>query len=314
MLLEEFFAHLTKVTRRGAVNSDCFIHMHMLTMSRVYHVGVRGYCVERARYTRAMIPFEYAVHPELLPEELQGVLSISKPDRALEAFIRDCEEHPHTPLQMAILSLIEQFVPSYEAHGMLGMYPMHILGPQQWEQMVPTHLRGGSLLDVGAGQGFVTEHARSLFSSITATETARSMVRRLWDRGFAAHPLDITDSPAAFPKESYDVVSVLNVLDRCERPLTLLSNALSFLRHGGLLIISDPLPISQRVRGAHHVVKESIGGNCTIWEESLANLYHNTIVPLGLTPTLVTRLPYIYKSSGREPYVILDDFVLVCKK
>ena len=261
-----------------------------------------------------MIPFDYRVRPELLLEELRDVWVTSSPDKDVGAFLEDCRRRPHTGLHMCILSLLEQFVPAYEAHGILGMYPMHLLGRRQWAQILPPHVRGGALLDIGAGQGFVTEHARELFSRIVVTETAPSMVRRLQDRGFEAHTIDLTISPNAFPEAPFEVVSILNVLDRCEQPLTLLTSALRFLSKDGCIIISDPLPIAQRVRGVPNAVTESIGGARDTWEESLSNFYQTTIAPLGLTPIYATRLPYIYKSSGAEPYVILDDFVLVCKK
>lgn len=235
-------------------------------------------------------------------------------DTELEGFISDCREHPHTWKKLIALSLLSQVVPAYEAHGILGMYPMHLLGSEQWKLLVPERLRNGRLLDIGAGQGFVTEFARPLFSDVVATETAKSMAVRLRARGFEACTEDITSKPDLFLHKSFDVVSILNVLDRCDKPKTLLRNAINFLKDDGVLILSDPLPLNQHIRSSSRRPAEKLGADAGTWEHCLNDFHTNTVLPAGLTPTLVSRLPYIYKNTKMEPFVALDDFVMVCKK
>lgn len=261
-----------------------------------------------------MSDFVYQIDTALLPPELRKVCYQFAPDTELETFVKDCREHPHSGLDFLALSVLSSVLPAYEAHGVLGMYPMHLLSSLQWEALVPLRLRGGRLLDIGAGQGFVTEHAKNLFEEIVVTETAPSMVRRLRARGFDAHAADITEDPSFFPARSFSVVSILNVLDRCERPQTLLRNAQTLLANDGVLIISDPIPFAQQVRSHRGKVEEKIEIGQGTWEECLGSFYKEVIEPAGLVPIYVSRLPYIYKSSRAQPYVVLDDFVMVCTK
>lgn len=256
----------------------------------------------------------YDVDTRELPQALREVFTQFEQDEALTAFLADCNAHPHTWFDMALLFGLSQITETYNAHGILGLYPMHLLSTPQWEALVPIELYGGRLLDIGAGQGFVTEYARPLFSEITAIETASSMVRRLHARGFRARQADITTEPNLFPHESFDVVSILNVLDRCEHPLTLLTHALQFLKPGGVLILSDPLPLEQRVRGNIHAPKEQLGASTGTWEKCLSELYTNVVVPHNLTPLCVSRLPYVYKSVDGVGFEVLDDFVIACRK
>lgn len=146
------------------------------------------------------------------------------------------------------------------------------------------------------------------------TETASSMVKRLITREFSAHAVDISKDSTYFPPNSFDVLSILNVLDRCERPKTLLRNAISFLKDDGALILSDSLPLNQQIRSRAGSLEERINAGSGTWEKCLSSFYNEVIEPAGLVPIHVSRLPYTYKSSRAQPYVVLDDFVMVCTK
>ena len=261
-----------------------------------------------------MSAFTFGVSVDALVSPLGTVFVESKEDEELRSFMRNCREHPHTWKDFATLSLLSQVMPAYEAHGVLGMYPMHLLGTEQWSLLVPKRLAGGRLLDVGAGQGFVTQYARPLFSEIVATETAKSMAVRLRSRGFETCTEDITDKPDLFLRKSFDVISILNVLDRCERPKRLLQNAINFLKDDGVLILSDPLPLSQHVRSSLKRPAEYLGADAGTWEQCLSSFYTDVVEPAGLVATLVTRTPYLCKNTKHEPFVVLDDFVMVCSK
>ncbi len=130
-------------------------------------------------------------------------------------------------------------VGDFALNGLLGTYPLFLLSTTQWGDLLGPAARG-RMLDVGAACGDVTERLASLVDSVTATEVNRPMVRRLRRRGIDAHHLDLTvqDPPAA----AYDLVTALNVLDRCERPVTLLHRLADLVAPGGHLVVSVPLP------------------------------------------------------------------------
>ena len=101
-----------------------------------------------------------------------------------------------------------------------------------------------SLLDVGAGEGRVTACLAPLFrGAVEATDVSRPMVWRLGRRGFTAH---LTESPGSLAPSTYSVVALLNVLDRCDRPIAMLSECKVHLpsspsSHFALLIPLPPL-------------------------------------------------------------------------
>lgn len=263
------------------------------------------------------LPFPYSIDRSLLPQKLRDVVMEFSPDAELEDFISDCPANPHSFWQFFFAGLLSPFLPAYEIHGLLKMYPMHLLSREQWKLLVPDRLQDGKLLDIGAGQGFVTEKARELFSSITTTETSRSMTKRLRAENFRSVRKDIALHPELFLKKEFDVISILNVLDRCERPKTLLKNCLEFLKDDGVLIITDPLPLEAHLRNNSIFSKpeETLTTNTNkVWEACLAGFYEHTLQPLGLEPLRISRLPYLYKNTTRHPYVALDDFLIVCRK
>ena len=59
---------------------------------------------------------------------------------------------------------------------------------------------------------------------------------------------DLGKMPAEHKRDGFDVVSCLNVLDRCDFPLTLLQQMRSLLKDdSSLLVLATPLPFSPSV-------------------------------------------------------------------
>ena len=70
-----------------------------------------------------------------------------------------------------------------------------------------------SMLDVGAGDGYVTRELAPLFDSVTATETSPLMAWRLRSAGFESISADDLNDEALHNRK-FNCVSCLNVLDR----------------------------------------------------------------------------------------------------
>jgi SAM-dependent methyltransferase len=244
---------------------------------------------------------------DALPAGLRERFVPLPPDPHVEAFARGTA--PYGALREATRRVLRRFVSDFDADGWLGTHPMALFGERSWEELVGAH-RGGRLLDIGAGSGDVTVHARGLFSTIVTTETSLPMARRLRRRGLPCHAIDLAREPLP-DTEPFDVVSLLNVLDRCDRPRALLRAARDRLAPRGQLLVSVPLPARPHVDVGSHTVDpdEPLGGHGERWEEALVDLVRASFEPLGLVPARIARTPYL--SLGADGLHTLDAAVLV---
>jgi 2-polyprenyl-3-methyl-5-hydroxy-6-metoxy-1,4-benzoquinol methylase len=118
---------------------------------------------------------------------------------------------------------------------------MFVFSQAQFRQLmnIDETWKADSLLDLGAGDGQVTKMMESHFNKIYVTEQSPSMRWRL--RQMHYEVLEIDD----WTMKTYDVISCLNVLDRCDKPMSLLEDIRKSLNpHGGRLIIAVVLPFS----------------------------------------------------------------------
>lgn len=243
------------------------------------------------------------------PTELPGWLAERfeplPPDPVVDSFAR--RTRPHGAAREALRATLRRFVSDFDTDGWLGTHPMALLGPVSWESLVG---RGERLLDVGAGAGHVTAHARGLFSTIETTETSAPLARRLRARGFVCHEVDLADGARL---GRYDVVSLLNVLDRTSRPRSLLAAARDHVAAGGALLLSVPLPARPHVDvgGATVDPDEPLGGEGERWERALADLVERTLAPEGLEVVRIARGPYLSRGSPARPLHELDAALIV---
>ncbi len=258
----------------------------------------------------------YKIQTESIHPDLRGAVHELIADEELYEFIRMCERKPYTDFQYWLATACLSVMSDYEMHGTLGMYPMHLLSEAQWDEVLPRNANKESLLDIGAGQGFVTQKAKNIFSRIAVTETSKSMVRRLAALGFDAHDKDVALEENLFDQGSFDVVSIFNVLDRCRYPRKLLRNSLRFLREDGLALISSPMPFKPDIREfLYRVPKELFPINeAQDWEGQVSAFYESVILESGLSVVGLSRLPYLYKFTKEEPYKALDSVLMVCRK
>lgn len=201
----------------------------------------------------------------------------------------------------------------FDANGVLGMYPMHLATTAQWRDLLGDTPRG-RLLDVGAGSGDVTSELAPLFREVGATELSRAMARRLRARGYRVWTTDVAEQGA--PDPPYEVVSCLNVLDRCLLPLSLVRNCRDALASKGRLVLGVPLPYSPHVYLGPRAVEplEDLDIDAPDWETSATLLYRRVLEPLGLCVERWTRLPYLSGGDARQTAYELDTAVWVCRR
>jgi 2-polyprenyl-3-methyl-5-hydroxy-6-metoxy-1,4-benzoquinol methylase len=97
-----------------------------------------------------------------------------------------------------------------------------------------------SLLDIGAADGSVTDQMSDEFQQVYVTELSPTMRWRLSRKGYTVLDAD------EWGNRTFDVITCLNVLDRCDRPISLLKQIRRYLNPDqGQLIISMVLPYRQ---------------------------------------------------------------------
>jgi SAM-dependent methyltransferase len=233
------------------------------------------------------------------------------PDAELETWLREVGERPHGWLTTALIGWLDGLASSYDVHGWLGAYPMHLLGARAWGELLGEQ-RYTSLLDVGAGAGYVTEGARPYFSRITCTETSRALRRRLQQRDFEVLDVDLSSAPLT---RSFEVISCFNVLDRTARPLALLDALKAMLQPGGRLLLSLPLPLRPHVhvRGGTIAPSQRLPSAAESWERAARELSEQLLAPRGLRIERLARVPYLSRGDRHSAHYVLDAALWVCR-
>jgi SAM-dependent methyltransferase len=284
----------------------------------------------------------YACATERLPEGLRDRFLQLGPTPASETFLRSARDEPHGQGTAFAFRILRRMLSDYDAYGLLGMYPMHLLDADQWACLLSAagltgHGRAESrsspdtadagagdpaprdrtpsrLLDIGAGSGGVTAALASHFDEVVTTETSRVMAFRLRRRGWRCHRLDVARTSLP-ERQRFDVISMLNVLDRCAYPLSLLDRCRAWLQDGGRLILALPLPIAAHVHVGPQTLdpEELLPASSGDWEPSLAELVERALKPAGWRVERFARAPYLCRGDPETPVRVLDDAILVCR-
>ena len=248
-----------------------------------------------------------------LPPELRDRFVALDADPATRAFLEALPQRRHGRLFTVAQLLLCQLVSDFDANGLLGTYPMHLLSTAQWQALLGER-PGGSLLDVGAGSGDITEQLAPLFDRISTTETSWGMARRLRQRGLGCVRTDVASQ--GVPDGPHAVIACLNVLDRCARPLTLLCRLHAGLEPRGRLLLSMPLPYAPFVYdGPYSVIpQERLPIDESGWEQGAASLVREVLAPLSFETEALSRAPYLSVGDATHPHYVLDAVILVCRK
>ncbi|XP_053626852.1 protein-L-histidine N-pros-methyltransferase [Cherax quadricarinatus] len=173
---------------------------------------------------------------------------------------------------------------------------------------------GERLLDLGAGDGYVTRILAAGARQIDVTEASVIMRHRLRERGYRV--LDAWSWMKDVEDAEYDVVTCLNLLDRCDTPRTLLTDIHAKLASHGALVIALVLPFSPYVEigTIDNLPSEELGVTGSNIESQVNSLAKDVFPSLGYKLERWSRLPYLCEGDLDQAFYWLSDVVLVLSK
>ncbi|MCH2109581.1 MAG: methyltransferase-like protein 9 [Polyangiaceae bacterium] len=242
-------------------------------------------------------------------------------DQAAADYISASKSYRHGRIKTSLHRVLRQFLSDFDVNGLLGTYPMHVLSTPQWRHLLeaasPERL-GGRLLDIGSGRGDVTSALAPIFDTVTTTETARSMVRRLRKRGYHCYQgdiVDLVDELLVSEEAPYDAVSLLNVLDRCDRPLSMLAAARRLLKPNGLLAVALVLPYSPFVYDGTitRPPRERLPITSKQFELATTEFIQFALKALAFEIVSISRVPYLSGGDAQKELYELDDLILIAR-
>ncbi|CAH8638127.1 unnamed protein product [Schistosoma intercalatum] len=267
----------------------------------------------------------YDYRAEYVDFELRDKFIKSKQDEETCEFLNNCYvksdwlfTHFYHAIAKAVLTW---FMTSTSINGLVGRGSMFVFSSAQFLRLLDVNdsFKSNSLLDLGAGDGNVTLKMAPYFKDVFVTEISPVMRWRLSKHGFTI--LDV-DSWELMSKEfntpkvpsHFDVISCLNLLDRCTAPITLLKRISQALKPTtGILILGIVLPLKQYVETTHDQrpieVLEIIDSE--LWEIQLSSLINNILIPANYHVLRWTRLPYLCEGDFSKSFYYLNEIILV---
>ena len=163
-----------------------------------------------------------------------------------------------------------------------------------------------TLIDLGAGDGKVTEKMRPFFAQLFATEVSRPMRTLLSSRG-----ITVLDIDSWGYRQHFDLISCLNLLDRCDNPIDIIQTIKTALKPNGLLLLALVLPFSpyveQRKSREPSQVLNITGAEFIDQVDSVVQVFQS----VGFVLKSWTRVPYLCEGDSIHSVYTLDDAVFL---
>uniref|UniRef100_A0A1A8PH69 Methyltransferase like 9 n=2 Tax=Nothobranchius TaxID=28779 RepID=A0A1A8PH69_9TELE len=260
----------------------------------------------------------YRCCSNLLGESARHVFIQSHLDSDTEAFLRRSKEKSSwlfTQLYHSLVStVLNPLVSRTSINGFLGRGSMFVFSKDQFHQLlrIGPDWRAERLLDLGAGDGGVTEVMGDHFRQVYATEVSVPMRWHLQRKSYILLGIEEWQNTGF----QYDVISCLNLLDRCDDPQHLLQDIRSSLVPGtGRLVLAAVLPFQPYIEigGRWERPKVHLKVSGKTWEEQVSSLCDEVFPQAGFEVEAVTRVPYLCEGDMYNDYYVLDDAVFVLK-
>ncbi|KAK4813594.1 hypothetical protein QYF61_011940 [Mycteria americana] len=197
----------------------------------------------------------YVCNTEQLSESLQPIFVQSYLDQGTQIFLNNSiEKSGWLFIQLYhsfVSSIFSLFMSRTSINGLLGRGSMFVFSPEQFQRLLKINPEWKShrLLDLGAGDGEVTKVMSPHFEEIYATELSETMIWQLQKKKYRVLGINEWQNTGF----QYDVISCLNLLDRCDQPLTVLKDIRSVLEPTrGRVILALVLPFHPYVENGKY--------------------------------------------------------------
>ncbi|XP_030767091.1 methyltransferase-like protein 9 isoform X2 [Sitophilus oryzae] len=250
-----------------------------------------------------------------LPVDLAQSFVQLGPDQDTVHFLEESEKKSDwifTQLWHALVKFVlGLFMTQTSINGWLQCGSMFVISKSQLIKLlkVDENVRYDSLLDLGAGDGKVTAHLAPLFDKIYVTEVSETMKKLLGKQGYQV--LDVEDW---CQDRKFNVISCLNLLDRCNAPLSILENIRNSLAPDGYVLLALVLPFSAYIEtgSSDHKPVEALPVKGNTFESQVESLVEN-VLRAKFELISWSRVPYLCEGDLRQSYYWLDDVILVLK-
>ncbi|KAI5645494.1 DREV methyltransferase domain-containing protein [Phthorimaea operculella] len=267
----------------------------------------------------------YRVDKSKLDSSLQEKFVQLDPDEETKEFLSaSIEKSTWVWTQLWYLlakAILKHFWSITDINGWLGRGSMFVLSEAQAHLLLdraktePSEgfgdtLSRGSVVDIGAGDGEVSRRFTKLYNEQYATEISASMRKALGKKGYRL--LDVDDW---WRGQSFDCVCMMNLLDRCSKPRTMLRQARTAIKQNGVLLLALVLPYKPYVEvNPDHKPEERLPINGQdSFEEQVASFVSFMRSEVGFELVSWTRAPYLCEGDFAQAYYWLDDSVYVFK-
>lgn len=109
-----------------------------------------------------------------------------------------------------------------------------------FETIAPLMRTGRRLLDVGCGEGKITEIARTKFDEIYGCDISKTALLSAKERGISTVCVDLNDGFVPYKDNSFDCITALEVVEHLINPLRFFNDLRRILKPKGQLLLTTP--------------------------------------------------------------------------
>jgi SAM-dependent methyltransferase len=254
------------------------------------------------------LTLKYSPNPKKISEKiLKNFLPLTYDDETAK-FLSSVEEMS-TFHQFSIIvgkPILKLFYSNTDTNSILDCGHMFLFSSQHLNCLFEGK-KFEKLLDIGAGNGLITEKFKSFCAEISCTEVSSKMIDRLKEKQFNV----FEDPDIQSIKQEFDLIACLNVLDRCEKPVTLIHDMKKKLKNeDSRILVSIVFPMRQKVEGG--IVRETLIKEGLNWEKSVEE-FSKLFEKHNLEIEKLSRLPYLSQGDVISDYYVLDCAIFILK-